>query len=292
MNRLGVCRWMLAMLLIAFASLNAVSAGCSSCGGGNSGDQLAWQENINKWAGEEIIATTASATQETAAPREGSFADVLVPASAVESTDIVLDVRAEGSDHVEGTIALPYTRFLTNEGAPNSVDEIAELLGGAGVNQDDAIILVGSDPSQAAYVYWALKYLGHQKVQILDTTAENWNPGQRTSQTLLPTTYTPTPNQELLASPDYLNSGNAQVVDARSMQEFGTGSIPGAVNTPSEAVIEDGRIKDQAALEKVFGFLNRQKSVVVYGESAQQCSPVWLALTLLDYDTRLYPEQS
>ncbi|NPV61437.1 MAG: hypothetical protein HPY61_02210 [Methanotrichaceae archaeon] len=293
MNGLGVYRWILALLLIACTLLGSASAGCSACGGGSGGrDMAAWQESINSWAGEEIIATSSPAPAETAAPREGSFAEALVPASSVVSSDKVLDVRAEGSGHIGGTVALPYTSLLNDQSMPKSVDETAEALGAAGISQNDAVILVGSDPSEVAYVYWALKYLGHQNVQILDAVAANWKPGQRESQTLLSTTYTPSPNQQLLSASDDLKDGSAQIIDARSMQDFGMGSVQGAVNVPAEAVTKDGLIKDQAALEKVFGFLNRQKPVIVYAKSAQQGSPAWLALTLLGYDARLYPEQS
>jgi thiosulfate/3-mercaptopyruvate sulfurtransferase len=229
---------------------------------------------------------------ETAAPREGSFAETLIPTSSVGGSDKVLDVSAEGSGHIDGTIALPYNRLLNNQGMPESVDGMAAALGEAGISQNDAVILVGSDPSEVAYAYWALKYLGHQNVRILDSVAANWKPGQRESQTLLPTTYSPSPNKQLLATSGDLNEGSAQIIDARPMQDFGMGSIQGATNVPAEAVTEDGLIKDQAALEKIFGFLNRQKPVIVYAKSVQQGSPVWLVLELLGYDARLYPEES
>ena len=85
-----------------------------------------------------------------------------------------------------------------------------------------------------------------------------------------------------------MKSGAAQIVDARTLQEFGAGSIPGAINIPYESVIVNSKIKDETKLKRVFAFLNKNQPVVVYTNTGLKGSVVWFALKLLGYDARLY----
>ncbi len=73
-----------------------------------------------------------------------------------------------------------------------------------------------------------------------------------------------------MATYDYVKSGSAQILDARTMEEFGTGSIPGAINIPYESVLDDKKIKDEAKLERVFATLSKNRPVVVYTEYGRQ----------------------
>jgi len=280
-------------MIVAASSVAVAGGGCPACQGGTAGAQLAWEEGIKSWVGEDSAAPPVQ-PERTASP-QGSFAEILVPGSAIGDADIVLDVRADGAEYIEGAINVPYTRFLTQTGSLRTVEEMAQVMGDSGISESDSVVLFGTDPSQVAYVYWVLKYLGHPQVRILDESLEDWKADGRpvTSQmaTLPVKDYNAVPCPELLATSDDLNSGQVQIVDARSMTEFGMGSLLGAVNIPAAAAVSDGRIKDQAALEKILSFLNRDKPVVVYADSAQQGSAVWLALTLLGYDARLYPGQ-
>ncbi|HQE97048.1 MAG TPA: rhodanese-like domain-containing protein, partial [Methanothrix sp.] len=80
----------------------------------------------------------------------------------------------------------------------------------------------------------------------------------------------------------------AQIVDARSIVDFGISSIPGAINIPYESVIRGNRLRDESTLERVFAILDRDRPVVVYTNTGIQASLVWFALELLGYDARLY----
>ena len=53
------------------------------------------------------------------------------------------------------------------------VEQVAELIGGLGIDGDDHVVIVpwGTDSSEfggATRVYWTFKYLGHDAVSILD----------------------------------------------------------------------------------------------------------------------------
>ena len=87
---------------------------------------------------------------------------------------------------------------------------------------------------------------------------------------------------------NFVQSGRAQIVDARTTQEFGAGSIPGAIPIPYDNVIINSKIRDETKLARVFAFLDRNQPVVVYTNTGLKGSVVWFALTLQGYDARLY----
>ena len=52
---------------------------------------------------------------------------------------------------------------------------LAELLGRSGITPDTTIVLYGDNNNWfAAYAYWALKYYGHDKVQLVDGGRVKW----------------------------------------------------------------------------------------------------------------------
>jgi thiosulfate/3-mercaptopyruvate sulfurtransferase len=127
---------------------------------------------------------------------------------------------------------------------------------------------------------------------VLDGTVSDWAMAGKPTATetvILPAkTYTSQINLAFAADYNYVKSGAPQIVDARTMQEFVMGSVPGAINIPYESVIINSKIRDELMLERVFTFLNKNKPVVVYTNTGLKGSVVWFALTLLGYDARLY----
>ena len=222
---------------------------------------------------------------------------MLVPIGEVSGTDILLDISENATEHIPGSIAIPYTEFLRNSSL-KSVPEITKILGDAGISEKDPLVIYGEcmpcggGPAPAAYVYLVLKSLGHENVRVLDGTVENWvAAGKSTAKETAikpPQKYTPHIKSDLMATYDYVKSGSAQILDARAMEAFGTGSIPGAINVPYESVIDDKKIKVEAKLERVFATLSKNRPVVVYTETGVKASVVWFALELMGYDARLY----
>ena len=137
-----------------------------------------------------------------------------------------------------------------------------------------------------------MKYLGHEKVRILDGSVDDWVamklPTVTEPKVLPKTTYISNLKPELLASYDYVKNGPARIVDARTAKEFDIESIPNAINIPYEDVMKDGEIKDEAALKLLFKDLDKTQPVVVYSETGVTATIVWSALELLGHDARLY----
>jgi thiosulfate/3-mercaptopyruvate sulfurtransferase len=103
-----------------------------------------------------------------------------------------------------------------------------------------------------------------------------------------PIAYEPVIRQDLLADYNYVKGGRAQIVDARTFQEFGEKRIPGSIPIDSAKVLENGRIEDSTQLNDTFFGLRRDRPVVVYSEDGLNASLVWYALQLMGYDSSLY----
>lgn len=243
------------------------------------------------------------------APHESSnFPEMLAPVSSViqasgasaanpSSYDVILDVSPQATEYIQGAISIPYSNFMIN-GSLKPVSEVAKILGDAGISERDSVLVYGQCLPcgvNSAYVYWILKYLGHDNVKILDGGIDDWVAADLPTETapkILPkTNYTPKLNPGLLATYDYVKNSKVQIVDARSFQEFGFGYIPGALNIPYDQVMNKGRLKSQTELQDLFSSLDRTSPVVVYSDTGAQAGSVWFALEALGYNTSLYSWQ-
>lgn len=227
--------------------------------------------------------------------------EMLLPLDEVADADILLDVSENSSLHVEGSICIPYMEFFLQPGILKPVDEIASILGKAGISREDSVVIYGEclpcggGPSVATYVYWMMKSLGHENATVLDGTAEDWaTAGGATSGSaaVLPEKeYKPLMNLNYTATFDLVKSGQVQIIDARTPPEFALGTIPGSVSMPYESVLADKKITGEDRLDMVFMVLNKNQPVVVFTNTGMKGSVVWFALEMMGYDARLYSYQ-
>jgi thiosulfate/3-mercaptopyruvate sulfurtransferase len=230
-----------------------------------------------------------------------SFSQALVPISGARGFDIILDISPDATEYIPDAVSIPYTKFLKDNLTLKPVADMAKILGEAGISQDDSLLVYGEcqpcggGPSASTYVYWIMKYLGHENVKLLDGGIQDWidakNPTVSAPKILAETNYTPKIKPELLATYEYVKSGQTQILDARTTQEFAAESIPGAINIPYDSVIQNDKIKDEAALKKLFGIFSKDRPVVIYTNTGVKASMVWFVLNLLGYDTRIYSYQ-
>jgi thiosulfate/3-mercaptopyruvate sulfurtransferase len=234
----------------------------------------------------------------TSKKRTGRFAEALASPTEVAPDDVLLDISPSSTKYIEGAVNINYEGFTGEGGKLKSVSETATLLGDAGISRNDSLVIAGEclpcggGPSPAVFTYWLLKYLGHEKVRVLDGSiddlmAAGLNASNK-SATRPKTNYSPLIKPELLATYDYVVHGGAQIVDARPARDYGMGSIPGAVSIPYENVVEKEKIMSEDDLQKVFIGLEKDRPVVVYTNVGVEASLVWFALTLSGYDARLY----
>lgn len=228
--------------------------------------------------------------------------DMLLPVTGVDQRYTILDVSESTDYYINSAIHIPYTYFLDDTNSLRPINDLAIILGHAGISRNDSIIVYGEcmpcggGPSTATFVYWLLRYLGHDDVLVLDGGMDSWvaaglpvaeKPSARPR-----TIYKPNPRLELLGNYSFVKFGHAQIVDARPAEEFESGSIPGAVNIPYYDVQDGKRVKNNADLEKAFSNLTKDRPVVVFTDTGIKASVVWFALTEMGYNAVLYSYQN
>lgn len=296
------------VLLIATALLGGAEAGCS-CSVGSS----------SSWSGADWIDSTLSGSSPEPLPSNGSAAETVDEGNPAEESEgdenekigisfiyaqelgeklstepkpviaYVSNSPPSSGSYIGGSISLPSKGFIHADGSLKSVDELAGVLGRSGVTSEDEMVLYGDCFScgDFTFVYWIMKYLGHQKVEILRGPAAGL-PTAGSVATRPAANYSPSPRPELLADYESVASGQFVVVDARTPDQFGAGHIDGAINIDYNRVMADSWIRDDAALAEIFGALDPDRPVVVYSKNGGTASIVWYALTLQGRDVKLY----
>lgn len=115
--------------------------------------------------------TGNSAATATADPPKKGYAlpELITRPSSIESDQVILDVRSEPdyiSGHIPGARSL-YWKDLQKDGVLDP-SRAKEALGRAGLNESDRLLVYGDSGEGAAFVFWALNYLGHKDVSLMD----------------------------------------------------------------------------------------------------------------------------
>ena len=250
-----------------------------------------------------LLAGSASAGTETGefcptCPDWTKLVGAIASPNSISSDEVVLDISPSAAAYIEGAVNLNYDRFFSAGGEIVPASEMARLLGDAGISSNDSLLIAGEclpcggGPSPAFFTYWALKYLGHEKVRVLEGTIEDWKAGglniSNTSAIRSKAEYIPHIRPELLATYEYVVTGGAQIVDARPANAYELGSIPGAINIPYENVLVNDSMMPKEMLKERFLDLDKNRSVVVYTNIGVEAALLWFALNESGYDARLY----
>ncbi len=154
-----------------------------------------------------------------------------------------------------------------------SPQRFGEAMGRLGVGENDHVVIYDRRPVPSApRVWWSLRTMGHDAVQVLDGGLEAWTAagGALDQGEVAPpaVTYKARMRPELVRAFDQvraaLRAGDAQVVDARPSARFRgeaaepraglrSGHAPGALSLPASTVYAaDGRLLDEARLRAAF----------------------------------------
>ena len=211
---------------------------------------------------------------------------------------MILDVSDGVSKFIPGAVHIDYLNFQNNS-TLRPASELAKILSNAGISHNNSVLIYGEckpcggGPAVSTYAYWIMRYLGQDpaKIRVLDGGIANWaetgHPLVNETQTRPKANYSFVQSKGLLATYEEVKSGGFQLVDARSLQEFGAESKPGSINIPYDSVMTNGRIKDEAKLKVMFSGIRKDKPVVVYTTTGVKASLVWFALEIMGYDARL-----
>ena len=184
------------------------------------------------------------------------------------------------------------------------VEQVAELIGGLGIDGDDHVVIVpwGTDSSEfggATRVYWTFKYLGHDAVSILDGGWRQYDAqgGERVAEPATPVAaeFPVEVRPELRATTADVEAALAagtKLIDARpEEQHLGQskspvvrieGTIPGSINVPHSnfysAEYASFALPDTiAALTQSVGLVDGEENIV-FCNTGHWASIAWFAL--------------
>ncbi len=233
----------------------------------------------------------------------------------VRVVEVDVDPRAYDGGHIEGAVGWNWRKDLqdqTNRDIASKV-ALANLLGQSGITPDTNIVLYGDNNNWfAAYAYWALKYYGHDKVQLVDGGRVKWEKEGRAYSADVPSypathyQFHGSPKEDIRAYRDHVLSklGKAGLVDVRSPKEYSGellapenlpqegaqrgGHIPTAVSIPWGTAVnaEDGSFKSVAELKEIYGGkgITSNKEVIAYCRIGERSAHTWFVLKeLLGY---------
>ena len=288
--------------VIAFAPV--VDAGCSCSGGtwdpsGFLNSELGTGQPVQPGSAQDGASGNSGSGTQKPLDRTASFpnGEILKAMKSVSSSDVVLDVSngdSYAASHIKDAIHIPTKEFLNGEGNLKTDEELATILGNAGVSRDDSIVLYAGKESsgEAEFAFLVLRHLGQNDVKLLDGSLADWKAAglpEEASANILPgKEYKPLVKPEVMADYEYVKSDQAQIIDVRPFVEFGKGRIPGSIALDPSNVIKGDKIKNEADLRTVFSRLDKEKPIVVYSDDYSRSALVWYALQLMGYEASTY----
>ena len=173
---------------------------------------------------------------------------------------------------------------------------LAATFGAVGIGAGTHVVAYDAgDAMVAGRVWWSLRWLGHDAVQVLDGGFAAWvaagGPVTTEGAVHAPARLEPRPRPEMLVDRADLIAGSGDpgrvVVDARAAERYRgdvepldprAGHVPGAVNYPYAENLEGGRFRAPAALRERFAALAAAREVVVYCGSGVSAAHDLMAL--------------
>jgi thiosulfate/3-mercaptopyruvate sulfurtransferase len=226
------------------------------------------------------------------------------------------DTAAYAGGHIEGAIAWHWKEDLHEDLRREflSQDGLTELLWRSGVGPDTTVVLYGGNNNWfATYAYWLLRYLGFDRVKLVDGGRKKWELEERPLTTAEPAYDAADPGslapvrQDVRAFRDdvlaHIGGAGRTMVDVRSPAEFSgevlapphlpqeqaqvPGHVPGAANVPwASAAADDGSFKTDAELTALYGGVGvtPDTDVIAYCRIGERSSHTWFVLhELLGY---------
>ncbi len=177
-------------------------------------------------------------------------------------------------------------------------EHAAHTFGVAGIGPETHVVAYDyGDGMTAGRVWWLLRWLGHERVQVLDGGLAAWRARGAPESSEVPSPQA----QRFEAEPDpslvvdnrwlreHLHDPEVTLIDARAPERFRgeeepidrlAGHVPGAINLPYADNLEDGRFKSPAALRARFADVAASSTLVVYCGSGVSAAHHSIALEL------------
>lgn len=187
-------------------------------------------------------------------------------------------------------------------------DALAQRFGTWGIDAETSVVCVDDvGGAFAARAWWLLRWLGHERVAVLDGGIQAWEDAggalESEEPTPTPRSFVSRPRPDVLASVGDVAQGRwARLIDSREAARYRgetepidpiAGHIPGALNRPFQDNLRDGRFKSaeelHAEFEPLMKGLDEAKEAVFYCGSGVTAAHNVLAALLAGWgEPRLY----
>jgi thiosulfate/3-mercaptopyruvate sulfurtransferase len=231
----------------------------------------------------------------------------------VRFVEVDVDTKAYEAGHIPGAVGFNWQTQLQDQLRRDIISRPAfeELVGGAGISNDDTVVLYGDNNNWfAAYGFWLFKLYGHRDVRLINGGRVKWLNEADKPLTVDRTVVTSVryrasePDLSLRAfAPEVLDAARTAasgLVDVRSPDEFTgkiiappgmsetaqrAGHVPTAKSVPwSTAVQSDGSFKSADDLHEIYvgkAGLDPKKPVIAYCRIGERSSHTWFVLRYL-----------
>ena len=210
-------------------------------------------------------------------------------------------IKADKKDFADANNPLPNT--VLN---PQSFEEQARRLG---INNDSKIVVYDNlGIYSAPRFWWMFRLMGHEDVAVLDGGLPEWvasglpcvdTHSSPISEGNFVARHQSVLYRSLADMQTNLNSRAEQVVDARSHGRFvgqapeprpnlRAGHIPNSANIPFQSVLENGKMKESSALEKIFSEVLDNDLIFTCGSGTTACILMLAADQISDNSLSIY----
>ncbi len=250
---------------------------------------------------------TASSSGDSAASSDAAGyvkPDILASAGSLSELSgdwVILDVRSASeysSGHIPGARNLYWKDLEKSDGEGLDAARAIRALGEAGAEASDRIIIYGGESgadNNAAFVFWALSYLGSSNVSLLDGGVKAAEKAgiALTDNASAPASvnYTASPISSLLVTPEdlqgLLSQADVRILDARDFSDYGQSRLGNeAICLSSDKIYESSGIADAATLNDLFERrVEKDGTVIVYG--TPEAYSLFFSLELMGYNATL-----
>jgi thiosulfate/3-mercaptopyruvate sulfurtransferase len=227
---------------------------------------------------------------------------------AANPAAVLIDTRGAAdywTGHLEGARhfdPFPFHHSDTSEaGLREFRGQLAWIFSALGITGDESVIFYENDSGmRATRAAWALDYMGHPRVRILDGGLRSL-PGAKlvaSAPTITMTKFGGSPVENAIAAHTYLiqhlGDPGVQIFDVRTDEEyFGervrarhSGAIPGAIHRDwVHNLAGDGRFKSAAQLREEFAQLGLRPEceIIPYCQGGYRSANAYIALRLAGY---------
>jgi len=186
------------------------------------------------------------------------------------------------------------------------ISKFASKLMSSGISNHTTVIAYDDQISGSARLWWLLKYIGYERVYLLDGGFKGWIAKNFPIYLTKPPKRSPGKiniqiNSEMYCDIEYVKTKkdlpNITLIDGRKYERFTgkveklykkAGHIPGAINHPCMENFNEGFLKEKKELSNMWNWLKRFEEIILYCGSGIAASANCLVLDELEYSPKVY----